>query len=373
MSQQEIEDKLEDSILRTGLVTGGVGIVVGGVASLLSITTDVVVFTNWSIAVLAPIIPGTISGLAGIIGVYLSRWLANIGVENYWRRKVVTFFVVVTSVGLIFIFILFKTGLYEEFRFALWGIGSGYVFGAVVMVVDYRLWKMRKKVLTLELENKYLSEIAEKESLLEEKTRNLIVSQERNRLARELHDSVSQGIQGIIYAVYSLQEELDESERTEDIVNHLETTARTTLDELRTMIEELKPSLLEEKGLIEAVKLHCNLFAERQQIEVNLELEEIGKLNPRQELAIYRIVQESLGNVQKYADADKVDLCLKQRKEDIKLIIEDDGIGFVTEEIEAGNGLENMKQRCRENNGQLEIKSKPGVGTRIEALFILNS
>lgn len=373
MSQGQIEDKLEASKLRIVLLTGGVGAAVGVVVSLLSLTTDFFPVINYWLAATIPFFSGGISGLAGLAGIYLAQGLAEL-IETVWLRKVTTFFLVVTTVNIVFIIVILRMGVLQTIQPLLWGLGSGYIFGAVVMIADHYFWQMRKKVLTLELENKYLAEIAKKESLLQKKTRNLIVTQERNRLARELHDSVSQGLQGIIYTVHSLREQLEGTElETGEIIKHLDLTARTTLDELRTMIDELKPSLLEEEGLIEAIRLQGELVANRQQLEVNQTLEEGGKLSPKQELAVYRIIQESLANIQEHAAANKVDIFLKQEADKVKLIIEDDGRGFEVGAVDSGNGLENMTLRCQENNGWLEIKSNLEAGTKVKAVFKVES
>ncbi|MFP4661229.1 MAG: sensor histidine kinase [Halanaerobiales bacterium] len=248
------------------------------------------------------------------------------------------------------------------------------------MILEYNSWKTKKKMLILELENRYLEELTEKDEILQEASKNLFITEERNRMARELHDSISQGIHGIIYSTKSLQNYLQKDkidiEQLKKIIEHLETTAEVTLGELRSMILELKPVLLEDKGLYKALVLLLDLFSKRQQIELTQEIEEIEELTPEQEVAIYRIVQEALTNIQKHSDADIVSVSLKKNQEGIKseerkiiLTIQDNGKGFDCDNYTEGNGLRNIRLRSEQNGGEIKIESHPGKGTLINVLF----
>jgi signal transduction histidine kinase len=137
------------------------------------------------------------------------------------------------------------------------------------------------------------------------------------------------------------------------------------------MIMELKPALLEENGLTEALNLHCDLFARRQNVTVNLDIAEHLPLAPEQEVAVYRIVQEALGNVQKHSDADWASVSLRAMNsgETVNLVVRDNGKGFDPGQPGYGNGLMNMRARCREAGGELTVESAPGEGTTIRASF----
>lgn len=333
---------------------------------------------------LLPIISGIMSGVAGVMGNFIDGFLFQKGIKNSIIRKLISFIVVLfftiittlTAISLLepnfTIFSLVQSNI-------IWGLLLGCIFGLIVMIVDYVFWKVKKKMLTLELENKYLGEIAEKEELLEETTKNLLISQERNRMARELHDSISQGIHGIIYTTKSIRHHLkqDNMDRKKalEVADHLEKTAEVTLSELRSMILELKPNLLKEKGLKQALNLLCNLFEKRQQIDVNSEINTISGINPGQEVAIYRIVQEALTNIQKYSGADLVNVQLKKESAlHITLLVKDNGQGFDLESIEdenSGNGLKNMKIRSQKNGGQFSLETNPNKGTKIEVKFAI--
>jgi signal transduction histidine kinase len=363
----------QESVRKAFILTAGVG----GSFGLL---TMVIISSMYGFP--APILPyiigiplycASIAGIAGISSIYISRFLLRIGIINLVTRQIIGVILVISiamtlslSVGVYFGFINFKDKLPI---FATTAI-IGFVIGLIVTLVDRRLWKMRQQVLTLEIENNYLAELTEKDQQMQKITKNLIITEERNRMARELHDSISQGIHGIIYTVHSLRQHLQtEDAKAKEILDHLEITADTTLNELRAMILELKPSLLEERGLAEALKLHCELFAKRLKIKCDLSLEKIDGMTPQQEMTVYRIVQEALANIQQYARADQVLIVLSSEGNQLKLKIQDNGEGFILEKVKRGNGLDNMEARCRENAGLLKIESKPGQGTTIEATF----
>lgn len=364
---------VQDSIQKTlGLTTG-----LGGAFGLL-ITT--LIFSRYgfpdsvySYFIGIPFFCALIAGLAGLSSLYLDRILLKLGLTDLKKRGFlgIAFSILVAiSVSLLLSSHFGFLDNEEQLPFIFTTFIIGLVLGMVVSIIDDRLWNMRRKVLALEMKNKYLAELAEKDRQLRETTKNLIIAEERNRMARDLHDSISQGIHGIIYSAHSLKQHLpSEAEQTEKILEHLLITAETTLDELRAMILELKPSLLKEHGLAEALKLHCELFAKRLKITCNLSISENDELTPQQEMAVYRIVQEALANIQQHAGADEINVNLFSEENNLKLIIKDNGEGFDIKEIKHGNGLDNMESRCLENNGVFKIESIPHAGTTIEAIF----
>ena len=364
-------EKADYSLIKSGLLSMIMG---GGVAFIFLILYLIISSSiPFSLLQMIGIIIGSslVSGIVGVGGYYIDQLLVKYGIINNIIRQVLVLLTAIIFVGGISAFFFISLDLYQfEPLFLLIGLG-GFIVATVAMIVDYNLWKMRKKVLALEIENQYLEVISKKEELLEETTRNLIVSQERNRMARDLHDSISQGLHGIKYSIYSLRQKAvkdDDSSKITNVIDHLEETTDETLKELRSMIQELKPSTLEEKGLSRAVRAHAQLFSDRQGIEVVLDIEEVNALSPEQELAVYRIVQESLNNVQKHSDADQVDLRLKEEEHRVFLIVKDNGRGFAIDH-KRGHGLRNMQERVFRNNGKIDINSRPGSGTTIRVGF----
>lgn len=313
------------------------------------------------------------SSLAILGSFYLNYLLLKIGIANWVTRQIIdSIFVVLLSIIMCIelTFILNIHIILRQLPFIVTVFVLGCAFGVLLAIMTYRFDKIRQKVSVLEIENKYLAELAEKDQQLKETIKNLAIGEERTRLARELHDSISQGIHGIIFCIHSLRQQsgIDEP-KTVEILNHLQKTADSTLDELRAMILELKPSLLEDQGLTTALKNHCELFARRSQININLQLQSTSGLTPGQEMAIYRIAQEALANIQQHAGADQVNISVVKEKQQVRLRIRDNGKGFNKEKIKRGNGLGNMETRCLENAGVLNILTKPGSGTIIEAVF----
>ncbi len=322
-----------------------------------------------------PFYCGLISGLAGITGSFLLDWLKKQGIKSRLWRSIISFIAVLFMTLIITGIVIsrFTDNFYSILQNRMiWGVLFGCIFGITVAAVEYYNWKMR----ALKMENKYLEELARKDNVLREATEDLLQAQERNTIARELHDSISQGIHGITFGIGSLRRQLENmnlnDEKVTEIVDHLDKTAENTLIELKHMIKELKPAILEKSSLKETLTAYCDLFAELQQIEVEKDLDEIKDLSPDQQLAIYRIVQEALGNVQKHAGADKVEINLKKTGNEVLLVVRDYGQGFIKSEIARGNGLNNMEVRSRQTGGKFDINSCLGKGTEVKVRFELS-
>lgn len=332
---------------------------------------------NKVIIFILPVFCGLLAGFAGVTGNFFKNWLKSRGIQSRLKRSIISF-IIVLIMTLVITFIFYFQGnfftLYNQLKDNMvWGIFIGCVFGIIITIAEYYNWKVEKKMLILEMKNKHLEEIAEKDSILKETAKSLLIARERNKMARELHDSISQGIHGITFGVDSLRQELDkldlEKEKVMKIVNHLEQTAENTQQELRHVINELQPALLEKNSLKEALSIYCDLFAERQTIQMDKVLEEIDSLSPEQELSLFRIVQEALANIQKHANADKIEISFKKSGEAVFLTITDNGRGFDTNYVKRGNGLNNMEFRSRQAGGKFNIKSSPEKGTEIRVII----
>jgi signal transduction histidine kinase len=343
------------------------GIASGGIFGAVISFVYLLIGSYSLILFIIPICSALLAGLAGLISVLIELILYQCGLSNKIYLKLTTFIILTFLAGVIFgIFIPWR-----QKEYLIIGV-LGCLFGAGVNFYNYRLEKMKQRMATLELENNLLGELALKDRKLQELTNHLAVVEERNRMARELHDSISQGIHGIVFAVNSLKENNSSSnnDRMIQIIHHLEKTAEATLDELRAMIMELKPASQGERDLLQAIRIHCEIFAKRQQIELDLDLNETTALSPSQEMMVYRLIQEALANIQRHAEASQVKItCERVDPKRLCLIIADNGKGFESGRIQKGNGLTNMAERCRENGAEFNIISKSGAGTRIEIVF----
>ncbi len=193
--------------------------------------------------------------------------------------------------------------------------------------------------------------------------------EERNRLARDLHDTVKQ-------QTYAARMQLSAAKNTLEsdppaAAKHLESALqlnRETQQELRLIIEELRPAALEGKGLAEAVKE----YAARWQQHTGIKTETIVKgehaLPLEVEQALYRVLQEALSNVSRHAEAESVTITLTMTVEMLTLIVADNGRGFEPQAVAANSlGLTSMKQRVESVGGTLKVDSKLSVGTSVIA------
>lgn len=198
-----------------------------------------------------------------------------------------------------------------------------------------------------------------------------VAEEERIRIARELHDGVAQTL-----AAMRLRLRLARTARTpEDQDKALEALSADLADaieELRGIALGLRPPALDLLGLKPAVESLVRSLAGAGQLETEVaaDVEDGRRLAPEIELALYRILQEALSNVVRHADARRVAVQLRDRNGTVRLVVEDDGRGFVAEDRIAGPGglgLLGMQERAAYVGGDVEIVSVPGVGTRVTA------
>ncbi len=207
-------------------------------------------------------------------------------------------------------------------------------------------------------------------SELHAKAREVAVLEERNRLARELHDSVTQVLFGLTLNLESAVGLMDKKpEKVRGLLTRSKEMAGEALAEMRSLIFELRPAALQEKGLAMALSNHINLFRRRHGVEVSLALSGDERLSPDVEFALYRVAQEALNNVAKHARARHVRVKLDLSPEEALLEVCDDGVGFDPGAGARGEsfGMIGMRERVSEVRGSLEVRSAPGQGTCIRA------
>jgi PAS domain S-box-containing protein len=202
--------------------------------------------------------------------------------------------------------------------------------------------------------------------------------EERQRLARELHDSVTQELFSISLTARSIQlllerEGIRSPSITEKMVD-LRQLTQGALAEMRALIFELRPGALEEEGLLQALRKHAAAVQGREMLPVEVIADEasIPRLKPSAEESLYRIAQEALHNVVKHAHARRVEI--KMGVEDGHLVLQvcDDGDGFDTSQVPAGHmGLSTMGQRAAALGGEYRVRSKPGEGTAVSVRLSL--
>ena len=195
-----------------------------------------------------------------------------------------------------------------------------------------------------------------------------MIEEEKHRLARELHDGICQDL---VFLKMDLVNSQDKYRKNlgEEYYRHLVNSFEEMIREVRAILNDLKPRVLEELGLETAInKLSENIISENNiKGQVNI-LGFNDRIDDKLEVAIYRIIQESLSNIVKHSGADEFDISLISEKGNIRLLISDDGKGFEEQNnninnFQTGFGLKNIKERVENFGGIFNIETTPDEGT----------
>jgi signal transduction histidine kinase len=208
------------------------------------------------------------------------------------------------------------------------------------------------------------------ERIASDSLRRVVEAQEleRRRLARELHDETGQALTSILLGLKALEERFEDAD-SRAATAELRELVVSTLQDVRRLAVELRPSALDDFGLVAALERLAASFAEQSGIAVDFQTSLAGeRLSGEVETALYRIVQESLTNVVKHARARHVSILLARMNGAIKAVIEDDGQGFdPAEDTLDGFGLVGMRERLALLGGRLEVESSSETGTTVAA------
>lgn len=204
---------------------------------------------------------------------------------------------------------------------------------------------------------------------LYEQAQELAALEERQRLARELHDSVSQALYGITLGTHTARTLLKrDPSKVAEPLDYVLSQAEAALTEMRALIFELRPESLETEGLVVALSRQGAALHARHEIEVSTELCDEPDLPLKVKQELYRVAQEALHNTVKHARAKKVNLHMRWETEGLLLEVRDDGVGFDATDAFPGHlGLHSMRERIARLRGTLKIESTPGQGTCIRA------
>ena len=194
--------------------------------------------------------------------------------------------------------------------------------------------------------------------------------EERNRIARELHDDTAQALTSVLVRL-RLIERSAEDKQIRSALAELRDLTVETLEGVRRLAIDLRPPMLDDLGLEAALQAHVQDFSSRWPIRATFTSSRMGRLPPEVELVLYRIVQEALTNVAKHAKASRVEARLTRSGRTLRMLIEDDGCGFDVEATkgsrESGLGLFGMEERLALIGGTLKVDSAVGRGTRVSA------
>jgi signal transduction histidine kinase len=211
--------------------------------------------------------------------------------------------------------------------------------------------------------------LAIEKAKLYERSRELSIVEERNRLARELHDAVSQKLFGVVLTAESAATLLDrDPDAAREQLTRLGGLAREAQEELRALIDELRPPSLAIEGLATALRKHVAVLRRVFGVDVGLRVAGALRLDPEAEGEVFRIAQEALQNAMRHSHAERVEVRLEADNGRVDLAVADDGIGFEAANPELRGrrlGLTSMEERARAVGGVLTIESEPGAGTTV--------
>lgn len=215
-------------------------------------------------------------------------------------------------------------------------------------------------------------ETAEKLEESEKKMTTLVMQaqeEERKRVSRELHDGVGQALYSIIVRL-KMTKRCIEDQQARDVLQDTESMVGQAMTEVKEIATQLRPSTLDDLGLIPALRSYITRCRETYQIQITLQVEGIrGRLAPEIETALYRICEEALTNAVKYSGTDVIAITLVHKDEHIHMTVQDYGCGFdasrILREGGSGIGMFSMQERAGLLHGQVVIRSQQGSGTAI--------
>lgn len=217
----------------------------------------------------------------------------------------------------------------------------------------------------------------EHQKLIEQRVRALAIIEaqenERRRISRELHDGLGQLLSAAKLNVGMIDLNMDTNrEKSIDVLKQIDALITKAIIEARRISHDLRPTTLDDFGLIPALRILCQEFSKITGVQIKFQVSQnMERLDPKVEIAIYRIIQESFNNISKYAEATEVILDIHQTDTHVFAKVKDNGKGFdrngtsKNKKVGTGFGLMNMKERAELVGGKMEIDSTLGKGTQI--------
>ncbi len=211
--------------------------------------------------------------------------------------------------------------------------------------------------------------VAVENAWLYQQSRQLAVMEERQRLARDLHDSVTQSLYSLVLFAETGRRtnQAGDQETTETHLTQLSQTAQDALKEMRLLVYELRPLALEEDGLVQSIQKRLEAVERRAGVKAHLLADALIELPLSVENELYYIIQEALNNALKHASATSITVNIQADEKQVIVEISDNGVGFNSNAQAAGGmGLVNMRERTEKLVGNLQIVSEPNEGTTVQ-------
>jgi two-component system sensor histidine kinase UhpB len=194
--------------------------------------------------------------------------------------------------------------------------------------------------------------------------------EERTRIARELHDDLSQQLAGVGILLSGVKRKVAQHASQSDVEQLLTTLQDRTsalAQTVRNLSHELHPSVLQHSGLVPTLRRHCDDVGQHHRVTVTFSaVGRLDALGSEAALCLFRVAQEALTNAVRHARARAILLQLTSNREEVELSVSDDGIGFLTSERRgSGLGLRSIDERVRLSGGKVKVESRPGQGTHL--------
>lgn len=211
---------------------------------------------------------------------------------------------------------------------------------------------------------------------LAEQTKYVLLASERDRIAREMHDGISQSLFGVALGLEVCRKQvLRDPVSVSQRLGELQELVDMSRSELRRFIYDLRPVKLQELGLVGAIEYWTQEVSSGKKVHAQVIIEgEVRTLRPATEACLYSVTKESVSNAVRHADASRVEVHLRYTERSVELSITDNGVGFDQEGVahrregESGLGLRSIRERVQREGGTLEIESASGHGTRIQVM-----
>jgi ligand-binding sensor domain-containing protein/signal transduction histidine kinase len=260
-----------------------------------------------------------------------------------------------------------KVTVIPPFWQTTWFIVTASVGALGLLFSGYWIRVKRVQAYNRELERQVRDRTREIERLFE-KTKDLAIIEERNRLARELHDSAKQKAFAALAQLGTASEIIASNSRAaKNHLNEAENLVYEVIEDLTFLIQEMYPLALKEKGLETTLREYVFEWESRTDIQVAVRVQGYQRLKLEVEQAMYRIIQEALSNVARHSGATHVDVSLTCDDDMIEAVVSDNGCGFNQQARPAGIGLRSIQERAESLGGSVEIKSESNCGTRLTA------
>jgi signal transduction histidine kinase len=294
-----------------------------------------------------------------IISLLLVAW------QYQWQHILIfSLAIALINIGILWVFLPDNKGAFSAGLFAIMTqVVSFLVVGFFINVMVGWLRKQRRS----------LEEANQKLTNYYKTLEDLAVSRERNRIAQELHDTLSHTLSGLSVQLETMKAywDIDPTTARKRLDKSLVAT-RSGLEETRRILTALRAKPLEDLGLVTAIKQLAEEAATHTGVMINLLLmDNVPPLSPAAEQCIYRVAQEAITNVVKHAKAQILTVKLELKENRVALIVQDDGIGF---DIGSGSGVKHfgimgMKERAESVKAELKILSRPGFGTVVQLMI----